>query len=112
MGGRALGQEIGLKAFWRMSSGNHALCLKLGRRIKLLRMRKELTQVELAVHLGINRGHLSDIELGKREVGIITLQIIARGLGTTMASLLNDGRSICFRVSGIPDIQAATNGDP
>jgi transcriptional regulator with XRE-family HTH domain len=37
----------------------------------------------------MNRGHISDIELGKREVGIITLQIIARGLDTTMAKLLN-----------------------
>jgi YD repeat-containing protein len=29
-----------------------------------------------------------DIERGKREVGIITLQVIARGLGTTMSYLL------------------------
>jgi hypothetical protein len=36
----------------------------------------------------MNRGHLSDVELGKREVGVITLQVIARGLGTTMSSLL------------------------
>jgi transcriptional regulator with XRE-family HTH domain len=36
----------------------------------------------------MNRGHISDIELGKREVGIITLQVIARGLNTTMDSLL------------------------
>jgi transcriptional regulator with XRE-family HTH domain len=71
-----------------MSSGNHPLCVKLGKRIQLLRKRKEWTQIEMAVHLGVNRGQLSDIERGKREVGLITLQIIARGLGTTMASLL------------------------
>jgi hypothetical protein len=28
----------------------------------------------------VNRGHLSDIERGKREAGIITLQVITRGL--------------------------------
>jgi transcriptional regulator with XRE-family HTH domain len=33
-------------------------------------------------------GHISDIERGKREVGIITLQVIANGLDTTMSSLL------------------------
>jgi len=44
----------------------------------------------MAVHLDINRGHISDIELGKREPGIITLQVIARGLDTTMADLLED----------------------
>ncbi len=42
----------------------------------------------LAAYLDMNRGHLSDIERGKREVGIITLQIIAAGLDTTMSNLL------------------------
>jgi hypothetical protein len=42
----------------------------------------------MAVHLGINRGHLSDLETGKREIGLIMLQVIARGLNTTMARLL------------------------
>jgi transcriptional regulator with XRE-family HTH domain len=42
----------------------------------------------MAAYLDMNRGHLSDIERGKREVGIITLQIIARGLDTSMANLL------------------------
>ncbi len=44
----------------------------------------------MAVYLGLNRGHISDIETGKREAGIITLQIIARGLDTTMSKLLED----------------------
>jgi len=42
----------------------------------------------MAVYLDMNRGHISDIERGKREVGIITLQVIARGLDATMAKLL------------------------
>jgi transcriptional regulator with XRE-family HTH domain len=42
----------------------------------------------MAVNLDMNRGHISDIELGKREAGIITLQVIARGLNTTMENLL------------------------
>jgi transcriptional regulator with XRE-family HTH domain len=36
----------------------------------------------------MNRGHISDVEQGKREVGVIILQVIARGLDTTMAKLL------------------------
>jgi transcriptional regulator with XRE-family HTH domain len=44
----------------------------------------------MAVYLGINRGHLSDLEMGKREVGLLMLQVIARGFGTTMAELLKD----------------------
>lgn len=42
----------------------------------------------MAVHLGINRGHLSDLEEGKREIGLLMLQVIARGLDTTMERLL------------------------
>jgi transcriptional regulator with XRE-family HTH domain len=71
-----------------MSSGNNALLVKLGRRIQRLRKEKGWTQTDLAVHLGMNRGHLSDLERGKREVGLITLQVIARGLDTTMSDLL------------------------
>ena len=43
---------------------------------------------DLAVHPDMNRGHLLEIERGKREAGIITLQVIARGPDTTMANLL------------------------
>jgi transcriptional regulator with XRE-family HTH domain len=72
-----------------MSSSTHPLLVQLGRRIRALRTKKGWTQTDLAVHLDLNRGHISDIELGKREVGIITLQVIARGLDTTMAKLLS-----------------------
>jgi transcriptional regulator with XRE-family HTH domain len=71
-----------------MSSGNNALLVQLGKRIRGLRKKKGWTQTEMAAYLDMNRGHLSDIERGKREVGIITLQVIARGLDTTMAKLL------------------------
>jgi transcriptional regulator with XRE-family HTH domain len=71
-----------------MSSGNHALLVQLGKRIQALRKGKGWTQTDLAVHLDMNRGHISDVEQGKREVGIITLQVIARGLNTSMAKLL------------------------
>ena len=72
-----------------MSSGNHALLLRLGKRIQTLRKRKGWTQTDMAVYLDMNRGHISDIERGKREAGIITLQVIAAGLGTTMSKLLS-----------------------
>jgi transcriptional regulator with XRE-family HTH domain len=71
-----------------MSSSTHVLLVQLGKRIQALRKAKGWTQTDLAVHLDLNRGHISDIELGKREVGIITLQVIARGLDTSMAKLL------------------------
>lgn len=71
-----------------MSSGNNTLLVKLGKRIRAIRIKKRWTQSEMAAYLDMNRGHLSDIERGKREAGLITLQIIARGLGTSMSRLL------------------------
>lgn len=69
-------------------SSTHVLLTHLGKRIQKLRKEKGWTQTDLAVHLDMNRGHISDIEQGKREAGLITLQVIARGLDTTMARLL------------------------
>lgn len=71
-----------------MSTSTNVLLLQLGKRIRALRQQKGWTQTDLAVHLDMNRGHISDIERGKREVGIISLQVIALGLDTTMAKLL------------------------
>jgi transcriptional regulator with XRE-family HTH domain len=71
-----------------MSSDNHALLVQLGKRIRAYRRKQGWTQTDMAVNLDMNRGHISDIELGKRELGIITLQVIARGLKTTMEILL------------------------
>jgi transcriptional regulator with XRE-family HTH domain len=46
--------------------------------------------MDMAVCLDLNRGHISDIETGKREAGLITLQVIARGLDSTMSEILKD----------------------
>ena len=73
-----------------MSSQKHATLVELGRRIKNFRRLKGWTQTDMAVCLDIARTYISEIENGKREVGVITLQIIAKGLGTTMSKILNN----------------------
>jgi transcriptional regulator with XRE-family HTH domain len=71
-----------------VSSAKNATLVELGKRIRNLRKRKGWTQTDMAVCLDMGRTHLSDIEQGKRELGIITLQVIARGLNTKMSELL------------------------
>ena len=44
----------------------------------------------MAAHLGMDRGHVSEIENGKRVINLLTLQTVASGLDTTMAKLLKD----------------------
>ena len=51
---------------------------ELGRRLKRLRIEKELTQEELAFEVKISRDHLSNIELGKYPVNIKTLYKLAK----------------------------------
>jgi transcriptional regulator with XRE-family HTH domain len=67
---------------------SNALLVKLGARIRKQRLELEMNQTAFAAHLGINRGHLSDIELGKREAGVLMLQAIASGLKVSMSALL------------------------
>ena len=71
-----------------MSSGGNALLVQLGKRIRVQRNKKRWTQSEMAAYLGLSRGHISDLERGRREIGLLTLQTVARGLDTTMGKLL------------------------
>ena len=80
--------RINTGPYERLAEGEHSLLLKLGGPYQTITNEQGLHADDLAVHLDINKGHLSDIERGKREAGIITLQVIARGLDTTMANLL------------------------
>jgi len=43
---------------------------------------------EFAAHTGLSRGHLSEIEHGKREPGLLLVQTIAAGLDVSMSVLL------------------------
>ena len=59
----------------------------VGRRIRQLRG-FDMTQTELASHIGISQAYLSSIERGKFEIGAAVLLRIAREFGTTMEWLL------------------------
>jgi len=48
-----------------------------------------MTQVELADYLGLRRTYISDLERGKRNVSLATLEIIAQGFGLSVSKLLS-----------------------
>ena len=66
----------------------------------------------MAVSLDINRGHISDIELGKRKVEIITLQVIARGLNTSIVSENDIWLSVFEPASALYFSGVRVPGDP
>ena len=62
---------------------------RFGERLRSLRKRRGMTQVELADYLGLRRTYISDLERGKRNVSLVTLEIIARGFGLSVSKLLS-----------------------
>ncbi len=48
-----------------------------------------MTQTDLAVHLGMDRSFLSDLERGKREPCLRTLEVIAQGFEVSVPQLLS-----------------------
>lgn len=64
------------------------ICAKLGQRVRKMRLARKQGQVELAEMLGIDRSYLSEIETGKKNPSLTTIQILAKGLGTTVSRLL------------------------
>ena len=52
----------------------------IGKRIAELRKERELSQVDLALKTGLDKGHIARIELGRYSVGLDTLQKIADAL--------------------------------
>lgn len=61
------------------------VCVKIGRRIRVLRTAKGWTQAMLADHAQIAREHLSELENGHKEAGARTLQAIADAFDMSLA---------------------------
>jgi transcriptional regulator with XRE-family HTH domain len=65
------------------------LLVRLGDRIQKLRKRRGWTQVVMAEKIGLDRSFIADVERGKRNISILNLDIIAKGLKLSLARLLS-----------------------
>ena len=68
--------------------GNELLA-QLGLRIRKLRKRGGWTQVVLAERTGVDRSFLADVERGKRNISILNLYLLAKGLNVSLSRLLS-----------------------
>jgi transcriptional regulator with XRE-family HTH domain len=66
------------------------ICISLGKRIRDLRKARRWRQIDLAVHAGINENYVSDLELGRKEVCLRMLQLLAHAFEIKTAELLKD----------------------
>jgi transcriptional regulator with XRE-family HTH domain len=60
----------------------------IGEKIRFLRLKKGLSQEQLALHAGINTSYLGQVERGEKNPTIKTLEKIAGGLDTTLENLI------------------------
>lgn len=56
-----------------------------GQRIRDIRLRKKISQEELAHMTGINRSHMGKIERGEVNLGIATLYTITKALEVSLS---------------------------
>lgn len=69
-----------------MSSRNVAI--RFGERLRQLREKAGLSQVEMAHTFGIDRGHISELENGKRKICLALLETLADGFKVSISELM------------------------
>jgi len=62
---------------------------RFGRRLRVLRMKKGFTQEELAFRSGLNRNYISDTERGMRNISLLSMSKLAKGLEIEMIVLFD-----------------------
>jgi transcriptional regulator with XRE-family HTH domain len=63
--------------------------IEFGERIRILRLERGWTQVEMADFLVMDRSYLSEIETGKKDPSLTMLKTIAEGLSITLSKLID-----------------------
>jgi transcriptional regulator with XRE-family HTH domain len=68
---------------------NENITVRFGLRLRMLRKQKGWTQVQMADALGIDRSYISDVERGKKNVSLPTMEVIALGFEISLSKLLS-----------------------
>ena len=63
---------------------------EVGRRIRVLRMNKGFSQEKLAFTSGIHRSHMGEIERGRCNITLRTLQRVGVGLRVSLTELVKN----------------------
>ena len=66
------------------------ITLKLGKRIKELRLANKQSQEKFALYIGMDRTYFASVELGKRNISIVNIEKIANGLNVSLSELFKN----------------------
>lgn len=61
---------------------------KLGENVRRIREEKGMTQIELCRKLEVDRAYMSNIENGKKNPALATIEKIAKALGVSLDELI------------------------
>ena len=65
------------------------ICVRLGHRIRTLRKAKGWNQDDLALHMGLGRTYISNVERGRKNPSLRTLEILAVGFNMSLIQFLD-----------------------
>jgi len=65
-----------------------SISTKLGQNLKKIRTQKKMSQGDIARNLGVDRGYISNIENGKKNPTLATVDKLAKALGVPADELL------------------------
>jgi transcriptional regulator with XRE-family HTH domain len=65
------------------------ICVRLGKRIRALRKAKGWNQDDLALHMGLGRTYISNVERGRKNPSLRTLEILAVGFKMSLIQFLD-----------------------
>ncbi len=69
------------------ANGGSDITVRLGRRIRALRLARGWTQGDLAAYAEIHRTYISDVERGDRNIAVRNIEAIAHALGLPVRDL-------------------------
>lgn len=78
--------------------------ISIGNKIRELRKKKKLTQLELAEMCNLSRSYLADLERDRYNPSLETLKIIAENLDATVSDLLGDKNNVILTEKDEKDI--------
>ena len=74
----------------------------LGRRLRVLRVARKLTQDELAQMAGVARNQVSAFERAAQNLDVVALLRLSTALGVPVAELVAVGAPVADRAEGLP----------
>ncbi|MCL5411920.1 MAG: helix-turn-helix transcriptional regulator [Patescibacteria group bacterium] len=67
---------------------NEKLTLEIANKLKEIRLKKSLTQTDVAKKAGINSNYYSKVERGEAKPSVVTIEKITKALGITSSEIL------------------------